>query len=53
MAAVKDVGDFLSTKQREESDRGLAGDWAQLEDLYNRKWVHGHKLIIAGFCRLI
>jgi hypothetical protein len=35
--AVKDVGGYLSSKQREASDKDLAGEWAQLEDLHNRK----------------
>jgi hypothetical protein len=35
----------LSSKQREASDKDLAGEWAQLEDLHNRKWVQGHKLL--------
>jgi hypothetical protein len=41
MAAVtfKDVGDYLSSKQRQESDKGVVGEWAQLEELYNKKWV--------------
>jgi hypothetical protein len=51
MAAVtfKDVSDYLSFKQRKESDKGIVGEWAQLEELYNKKWVHDHKLIIPDF----
>lgn len=33
--AVVDVGDFLSKKQATEPD--LAADWANLEELYNKK----------------
>jgi len=43
--AVKDVSSFLSSKQSEESDKDLAGEWAQLEELHNKKWVQGHKLL--------
>jgi hypothetical protein len=51
MAAVtfKDVSDYLSFKQSKESDKGVVGEWAQLEELYNKKWVHNHKLIIPDF----
>ena len=35
--AVKDVSSFLSSKQSEESDKDLAGECAQLEELHNRK----------------
>lgn len=51
MAAVtfKDVSDYLSFKQRKESDKDVVGEWAQLEELYNKKWVHDHKLIIPDF----
>lgn len=35
--AVKDVSSFLSSKQSEESDKDLAGEWAQLEELHNKK----------------
>lgn len=45
----KDVSDYLSFKQRKESDKVLAGEWAQLEELYNKKWVLDHKLIISDF----
>jgi hypothetical protein len=34
--AVKDVGDYLLSKQR-ESDKDLAGEWAKLEELHNKK----------------
>lgn len=33
--AVVDVGDFLAKKQATEPD--LAADWANLEELYNKK----------------
>jgi hypothetical protein len=36
-AGGKDVGAYLSSKQSEESDKDLAGEWAQLEELYNKK----------------
>jgi hypothetical protein len=45
----KDVGDYLSFKQRKETDKVVAAEWAQLEELYNKKWVQGHKLIIPVF----
>lgn len=32
-----DVADFLTKKQT--TDRDLAADWAQLEELYNKKQV--------------
>lgn len=32
----KDVGTFLSQKQN-VSDKELAGEWAQLEELYNKR----------------
>lgn len=35
--AVVDVGDFLAKKQASEPD--LAADWANLEELYNKKQV--------------
>jgi hypothetical protein len=31
----------LLSKQR-ESDKDLAGEWAKLEELHNKKWVQGH-----------
>lgn len=43
--AVKDVSSFLSSKQSEESDKDLAGEWAQLEELHNKKWVQADKLL--------
>jgi hypothetical protein len=35
----------LSSKQSEESDKDLAGEGAQLEELHNKKWVQCHKLL--------
>jgi hypothetical protein len=35
----------LSSKQSEESDKDLAGEWAQLEELHNKKWVQADKLL--------
>lgn len=35
--AVKDVSSYLSSKQSEESDKDLAEEWAQLEELHNKK----------------
>jgi hypothetical protein len=39
MAAVtwKDINDYLSLKQRNAPDKEEAGEWAQLEDLHNKK----------------
>jgi hypothetical protein len=45
----KDVGDYLSFKQRKETDKAVAAEWAQLEELYNKKWVQGYKLIIPDY----
>jgi hypothetical protein len=42
VAVFKDVADYLSFKQCKESDKVVAGEWAQLEELYNKKWVYGH-----------
>ena len=34
---VKDVSTYLSSKQSEETDKELAAEWAQLEELHNKK----------------
>jgi hypothetical protein len=43
--AVKDVSSFFFSYQSEESDKDLAGEWAQLEELHNKKLVQAHKLL--------
>ncbi|XP_049793903.1 26S proteasome non-ATPase regulatory subunit 13 [Schistocerca nitens] len=47
--AVKDVSNYLSTKQREESSKEVASVWAQLEDLYNRRLWHQITLLLESF----
>ncbi|XP_063836564.1 26S proteasome non-ATPase regulatory subunit 13 [Ostrinia nubilalis] len=45
--AVVDVNDFLSKKQAAEPD--IAGDWARLEELYNKKLWHQLTLKLLEF----
>ncbi|PNF30056.1 26S proteasome non-ATPase regulatory subunit 13 [Cryptotermes secundus] len=53
MAAVtfKDVSDYLSFKQRKESDKDVVGEWAQLEELYNKKLWHQLTLKLERFVK--
>lgn len=53
MAAVvvKDVSSYLSSKQSEETDKDLAAEWAQLEELYNKKLWHQLTLKLETFVK--
>ncbi|XP_066991424.1 26S proteasome non-ATPase regulatory subunit 13 [Anabrus simplex] len=48
---VKDVSSYLSSKQSEETNKELAGDWAQLEELYNKKLWHQLTLKLETFVK--
>ncbi|XP_020279106.1 26S proteasome non-ATPase regulatory subunit 13 [Pseudomyrmex gracilis] len=48
--AVKDVNTFLSQKQN-VADKDLAGEWAQLEELYNKRLWHQLTLKLETFVK--
>ncbi|PSN34902.1 26S proteasome non-ATPase regulatory subunit 13 [Blattella germanica] len=48
---VKDVSSYLSTKQSEETDKDLIAEWAQLEELHNKKLWHQLTLKLETFVK--
>lgn len=50
-AAVKDPNTYLTTKQAEETDKQLAEEWAQLEELYNKRLWHQLTLKLETFVK--
>lgn len=48
--AVQDVNNYLSTKQS-EADKECASEWAQLEELYNKKLWHQLTLKLSSFVK--
>jgi len=42
---------FFSSKESEESDKDLAGEWAQLEELHNKKLWHQLTLKLETFVK--
>lgn len=49
--AVKDVSSYLAQKQSEETDKDLSGEWAQLEELHNKKLWHQLTLKLETFVK--